>query len=95
MDLTGVCQSYSTVMHFAGPADGTRGNSSSAAAAAECSSAGGGDAAAVTGVGGEEKGEVQVNGLAASPEEEELAVSLDDLPPVLNVADPVSGCCTC
>ena len=78
-------------MFFAGPADGSRG-SSSAAAAVECSGAGGGDAA---GAGGEEKGEVQVNGIATSPEEEEeeLAVGLEDLPPVLNVADPVSGRC--
>lgn len=78
-------------MFAAGPADGSRG-SSSAAAAAECSGAGGGDAA---GAGGEEKGEVQVNGIATSPEEEEeeLAVRLEDLPPVLNVVNPVSGRC--
>lgn len=78
-------------MLVAGPADGSRG-SSSAAAAVDCSGAGGGDAA---GAAGEEKGEVQVNGIATSPEEEEeeRAVGLEDLPPVLNVNDPVSGSC--
>ena len=38
---------------------------------------------------------MQVNGIATSPEEEEeeLAVRLEDLPPVLNVVNPVSGRC--
>ena len=79
-----------------GPADGSRDSTSTAAPPTmECGGGGGDDAAADGAGGGEEqgRGEVHENGLATSPEEEEEGeLELDDLPPVLNVTNPVSGC---
>ena len=78
----------------AGPADGSRGNTSTASTSGEYVG-GGGDASAAmlvaaAAVGMEENSEeIQVNGHAASPQDE-VEVTLADLPSVLNVADPVS-----